>query len=84
MSKYQGWQCRNCGEKPRVFVGDVPSTARCIKGGNHVWMKVPEGKPESKYWQCMHCGAHPTVFVGNRPDNGKCKITGNKHVWILL
>lgn len=84
MSKYEEWQCRNCGERPSTFAGDVPCTARCMKGGNHVWMRVPEGTPSSKYWQCLHCGVHPTSFAGHRPAPGRCKITGNKHVWVLL
>ncbi len=85
MSKSQEWQCRNCGEHPSAFSGDTPSTAKCRNGGNHVWMRVPEGPITTpRSWQCLRCGSHPVSFVGNRPSSGSCKATGNKHVWVLI
>lgn len=84
MSKYQEWQCRNCGDNPQTFVGNTPGTGKCRNGGNHVWMRVPEGPIQSRAWQCLRCGAHPAAFVGHRPCSGRCKVTGNKHVWVLI
>lgn len=84
MSMYQEWQCRNCGEHPNSFRGNIPSPSPCRNGGSHVWMRVPEGPIQSAKWQCMRCGMHPSSFVGHRPALGSCKATGNKHVWVLM
>ena len=85
MARSAEWQCRNCGEHPSSFIGDTPCTKKCSRGGNHVWMRIPEGPSQPKYWQCLRCGAHPSSFVGSRPAPGShCKGTGNKHVWVLI
>ena len=84
MARSQEWQCRNCGEHPSSFMGETPSPKKCSNGGNHVWMRIPEGPTQARAWQCLRCGAHPSSFMGARPSSGSCKATGNKHVWVLV
>ena len=81
------WQCRNCGKKPSVFCGDIPSeNTKCsATGQKHVWEKLGSPSTNSRDWQCRLCGKHPSVWSGGIPtSNSRCEITGDKHVWERL